>query len=298
MLTYGGYSMLIDADGEAAAFIKKYMPVELYMPWRRPSWPGYGTLQMTYPRRMYAEPELVINRLHWPCRDMSRWAFIHLLCNSDTVAALLPLSCINGQYQPLPLIISNVETGGETITIPSMYMLPPTPLSGIRGLSQADTGNQSLYLLTLVDLRYLLWYADTGDVVTDWDVLDGLTTEPFIAWGTIVGQCVSRANEAGYPFFAVMGNISENYLTASLQMFAIEYEPIPQVLDAVAFNVGQRWTAPFYAGPNGVYISTWCSEVQGGQVGWPTALQIYQADVAANPDRVILSGGMRYNSPL
>jgi hypothetical protein len=67
-------------------------------------------------------------------------------------------------------------------------------------------------------------------------------------------------------------------------MSNLPFESLPRVLDAVAFNVGQRIVALF----DGSFYS----------MNSTTALQVFETDSAANPQRNILAGGFRYNDPL
>jgi hypothetical protein len=82
MLNFAGVDALIDADGEIAGFIRSYAPASFYYPWRRRSWPGFGTAGLTYPTANYADPPFQLNRLIWPCGGnndgLSRWVYMNI----------------------------------------------------------------------------------------------------------------------------------------------------------------------------------------------------------------------------
>jgi hypothetical protein len=279
MLNFGGVDMMVDASNEATICIRTYMTVPFYTPWRGQSWPGLGTAGLKYPTGNYVEPPYQLNRRIWSCGGnndgLSRWAYMHLLVCSDDVQALIPYTCEQGSYLPSVLKLGNPETGGESLEIPSMFMLPPTPLSGTRGIVG---GLQSLYLITLVDLRYFLQFTNTGDLTTF--LGDGTA----ITWSSLYDFLIAEANLQGIPFDLNFDPIPEEYLQPSVQMWNLPYEPLPRVLDGVAFNVEQRITALF----NGTFYA----------MNATTAVDTYVEDAVNNPQRNILAGGFRYNDPL
>jgi hypothetical protein len=176
---------------------------------------------------------------------------------------------------PSVLRMGNPETGGELLEIPSMFMLPPTPLSGLRGLAGAV---QSLYLITIVDLRYFLRFCNTGDLTSFVGDGTGLT------WEDLYVFLVEQAIDQGIPLDMGWDEIASAYLQQSVHLWNLQYEPLPQVLDAVAFNVGQRITALFDATFYGMNSQT--------------ALDVFEQDSLGNPQRNILAGGFRFNDPL
>ena len=282
MFNFAGVNFIMDPLGEAEEFIRRRVPAHRYFPWRRPSTPGFGTAGVSYPRAMYAEPPFELNALHWPLGafGLSRWAFVHGLVGSDQVEMLRPLTCDRGLYKAATLKVGSQETGGEKVQVP-MYLLPPTPLSGMRGVAGVA---QSLYLVTLVDFRYFLQFVDTGDLTA---FMDGGPT-----WRALYQYLAGRvADEAGEDkVLLTWDEIPAEYLSPSVQMFNLPYEPINLVLDAVAYNVGQRIVAAYTIEP-------------GGQVGYhgmnyATALQRYEQDRDAHPGRRVLAGGLRGARPL
>jgi hypothetical protein len=72
MLNFAGIDMMVDKNNEVTSFIRTYMPTTFYTPWRRQSWPGFGTAGLTYPTGNYVEPPFQLNRLIWPCGASAR----------------------------------------------------------------------------------------------------------------------------------------------------------------------------------------------------------------------------------
>jgi hypothetical protein len=284
MLVLDGYQMIGDNEYlELNDFLTKYLPLEAYVPWmvKIPAQAGLAMLcnQLgEFPYRM-----VKINRLFWPT-GACRFGFIHLLCDSDTVG-LIGNDAYNedGSYNLIQLSIGNPETNvnpgtgigtifaGESINT-SVYLLPPTPLSGIRGL----TGQiNSLYLLTCVDPRYFWWFKNVGDIAS---FMDSSTT-----WQNMFDYVL--ANQLGLSISNyTIDTISPAYLQPSLLMYSLPYEPIPPILDSLCYNVGMRFVANF--------DGTYATQVYG------TALDVLNNDMVNNPNRSVLSGGQRFASPL
>jgi len=277
MLKFGGAGLGVDKDHDFEVFIAKYVPTSAYFPWRRASTPGFGTAGISYPVTMYQEPEFRLNRLHWPCWKISRWAYIHLLASSDMVDALLPYVCSAGEYASMPFVMGSKGPGvkdsegkvvdkGEELEV-DMYLLPPTPLSGFRGYTGPV---QSLYLLTLVDLRYFLQFKNTEDM-TSFMTKD--TT-----WNDLYNE-LARVLDISLD----IGPIPSEYLQPSIQMFNLPYEPAAIILDAVAANVGHRIVATY----DGKFKAQTFSSANAARI----------LDKAKNPDRTVVAGGFRFSTP-
>src|ERR1700744_3396315 len=130
-------------DGEAEDFIRRFIPLESFKPWLTSFWPGLNLGSLTSVNGYQWGHQLKLNKFYWPSMA-SRWGFGHFLCNSDTVASISSDAYGNsGQYNQILLSIGNPESNsaagqstiiaGETFQA-MVYMLPPTPLSGLRGL--------------------------------------------------------------------------------------------------------------------------------------------------------------------
>jgi hypothetical protein len=269
MLMLDGLTPLLDKPDNLVIeeFVRKYVPTDSYLPWLRRSWPGFGLAGVTYPEAMRPEPAFRLSRFRWPT-FACRWAYGHFAMTSDQVNQLQQDCCQSGAYRQVPLLFGSPELpSGETVSV-SIYVLPPTPLSGIRGLSFAATGSNSLYLITVVDARYFWWNTNTADM----KVTNSTT------WANLLNMVSSQLGIS-----LTWDTIPAAYLQPST-MFNLPYEPSPVVLDALLFNVGQRLVANY----NGTYV---------GQM-YQTALSAYQTDMQNNPNRLILAGGARFANPL
>jgi hypothetical protein len=254
-------------------FLNKFQPLSNYIPWRRRSFPGRGMVATTWQTGFYAEPYLRLNTFRFPT-GAQRWGYGHFLCNSDAVGYLLGVAQPKGQpWQKIPLAMGNPESNqggtlvaGETMSV-NVYLMPPTPLSGIRGLSGQL---QSLYLLTVVDQRYFWWWQNFGNT----------TITSSTTWANLVQVVQSALNLSTI----TVDTISPAYLQPSVEMFSLPYEPIPIIFDAIAKNIGMRVVMNY-------------DETVSMQL-YQTALTALNQDMAAHQNRVILSGGQRFASTL
>lgn len=296
MLTLDGLQLLGDNQfGELGDFLNKLIPLESFMPWMSPVFARAGLEMITTPTGVYPYKQAKVNRLIWPT-SASRFAFGHFLCDSTTLASIMADAYSYNDdesfnsYNYIPLAMGNPESNTSGTIIPAeqfvanMYLLPPTPLSAIRGLPSSDIEQEnttSLYLLTLVDQRYFWWFKNTGDMSS---FMSAQTTwqnmfDYFL--GTQLGM--SLANYS-------IDYINPAYLQPSIQMFSLQYEPIAPVLDAVCQNIGHRLVCNFDGS-----VSTQL-EV--------TAIALLNADMAnsvdsdGNPTRNPLAGGQRLNPVL
>lgn len=280
MFTFDNYQLLGDNEyRELEQYINRYLPLPHFMPWWQASPPTAGMAMLSQSLNIYPYNQVRFNRLIWPT-SASRFAYIHLLCDSDTVA-LIQSDAYNsdGSYNLINLSIGNPEStpdgtiiSGETIST-SLYMLPPTPISGIRGITQKDDQVQSLYLLTCVDSRYMWYYKNVGDIVTFLN--EGNVT----TWQNLFDYILNQQLGISMSNYAI-DYIDPAYLYPSVEMFSLQYESVPQIIDALCMNVGHRFVANF----NGTYQS----QLYG------TALSLLNMDMANNPSRVVLAGGQRF----
>ena len=277
MLQLDGYPLIGDnVDLEIQDFVNRFINTESFHPWNDRQFPGWGLAALTLPLGARTHQPYRLNRFVWPS-GAARWAYGHFLCNSDTVAKILPdaISDSSGSYNQIPFEIGNTESNeggtifsGDSITI-NVFLLPPTPLSGIRGLSIQNTGTQSLYLLTIVDPRYFWWWSNWGNLVvsktTKWqDLIDGIS--------------------ANLDITIKVDSISAAYLQPSIQAFSLPYEPLPMILDAIAYNIGMRFVAN--------YDGTYAMQL------YQTAVTSFNNSVSASPDRSMAAGGYKLGGPL
>lgn len=290
MLSLDGQQLLGENDyRELDDFINKYLPLESFMPWMMSAPPQGGLAMITQPIGIHPHRKARINRLVWPT-GMSRFGYGHFLADSDAVGMIVADAYNNdGSYNQIQLKKGNPETNqtmdsngnsvgtivlGETIST-MVYLLPPTPLSGIRGLSIMSGLTASLYLLTVVDSRYMFNYQNVGDIQ-----IDSSTT-----WQSLIDMFFSTL---GANIKYTVDTIDPDYLAPSIQMFTLPYEPIPIVLDAIARNIGMRWVANF----DGSFAAQL----------YNTALNVINQDMMNNDgsmkNRNVIAGGQRFASPL
>lgn len=186
-------------------------------------WPGKDLTGLTFlPTQPLPHPKL--GSLYWPF-GASRWACGHFLA-TDAMLAAIRVALAPGRDEsgflnsPIPGLLSMESKIIAPLLPPvvaSLYMLPPRPLHQIAGMN-------GVYLLTLVDQRYYWWYANSGiqpiQSGTTWsDVYDNLGDELGL---TIDVDTVNATYGFPAPEFT-------NY-----------YQSLPTMLDAVAYNCGQR----------------------------------------------------------
>lgn len=273
MLNLAGVDLVVDPpDRPAEKFIEEYISTRSYLPWLRPSNPPQGSPGITFawPR---AEPDFRLNRLVWP-QSASRWAYGHFLATSDQLKDIQDATYgEGGVYTPIPLKIGTPDiadqvTGGsrtDNQIEAQVYLLPPTPLSGIRNL----TGEVcSLYLISVVDIRFL-WYQNSTGTITIYET----TT-----WNNLYTNLAAAIGLGSDQF--EWDAIPSEYLQPSPNMFTLNYQPFGFALDAVAFNVGQRIVAN-YDGSFAAKNAT-------------NSLTDLLADFTPNrPTRLVIAGGPR-----
>lgn len=266
MLNLDGVDLILpDPEGRIERFIRDEIPLDSFRPWLRDTWPGFGTAGIAYPTGHRPEPSFRLNRFHWPW-GVSRWAFGHFLASSDQVETILADAVDGSAYATVPFIFGTPETNEQVET--DVYVLPPTPLSGIRGLSQEETGTESLYLLTIVDQRYMWWFTNVGN----------LQITSSSTWVSLY-ENFKTILEIDFEW----DTINSAYLAPSTA-FNLPYEPLPIVMDAVAYNVGQRIVANY---DGSIYAQN-----------YQTALTAMQKDFSANSGRNLVAGGYRFSDPL
>lgn len=277
MLQIDGYDICGEnVDGEVQDFIKRFIPTESFMPWLiQGYWPGWNLGSITCSNGYAWGNRFKLNRLLWPS-DARRWSYGHYLVNSDTVSQIgLDAFPQNQPYMPVSFSVGNPESNssngsgtinaGETLST-TMYVLPPYPLSGLRGLTGMI---QSLYLITVTDARYWWWYQNLG----------GISISSSTTWASLITTIATILNVTITP-----DTINAAYLGPSQQSFSLPFEPVPIVLDAIAYNTGQRFVAN--------YDGTFSMQL------YRTALSAFNNDMDNNPNRLIVSGGQRFANPL
>lgn len=195
-------------------------------------------------------PPISIGTLSWPT-GASRFVTCYLLASDNDMEVLRPLLFTEDGPQPVTLIMNDATTtrsSTETVGTPdptdnqittTVYALPARPLQRI-------TGENGLWLLTLVDIRYFWWFRG-ADIVVD----VGVDT-----YNTLISQI---ALALGVTITA--DTVNSNYGTPS-NRFTNRRCPLPLLLDAVCFYSGLRISR----GLDGtIYANTYNSDLSRSQ---------------------------------
>ena len=213
MYSYAG-TPLAEPNGTQVAdwLIANIRPQELF-PLAYQSWPaalGNGPVLNQSPE---VPRSVQISSLFWP-HGASRFARAHFVVTKPQLDLIRKVVFKNGAQIAAPLVLSDGQAG----IITNMWMLPCLPLA---------TGNLplSMWLLTLVDDRYF-WWGKSVD----------LTVEDDTEWGDLYDAIAVELEEAIVydPVAAAYGDPTIDYNCSA--------RPLPPILDAIAFSVGQRLT--------------------------------------------------------
>ncbi len=159
-------------------------------------------------------PPVRIGQFTWPATDAARFAVGYYLATNDDLDAIRAEDAITDEGpQPINLVIDD----GETSLTVEVYLLPPRPLAKI-------TGHTSLWLLTVVDIRYFWWYRSAAITASgDWNAL-------FSSIATALGATIAA------------DTIDADYQSPS-DRFTVHRQPLPQLLDAACRMCGSRFVA-------------------------------------------------------
>lgn len=216
-LSYAGIPLTVPTE-EQQAGIQAWLDSWSEFEFSGKAWPGKELVGMTFAQANWPCANPKLGTLYWPFTAM-RWAVGHFVASDNQLAlirAKLPIA--NSQVTPVSadLVMGNENDEFESIET-ELFMLPPRPIHQIGG-------NNGLHLLTLVDERYYWWYKDAGALFinpgTIWDDL-------YDALATILDVDLT------------FDPISPNYFSPD-PSFTNYYQSVPILLDAIAFNCGQR----------------------------------------------------------
>jgi hypothetical protein len=215
LLTYGGIKLVVPTP-EICDFAAKNLPVQSRPPFGPRSWPGTRLTHVSWPTAFLPDPTPEPGRLVWPV-GASRWAYGGFFCSANRAEEIRTLAYSQGPIQPLPFV-SKCGTTGEVLTT-SLYLLEVRPLSGIPEVN-------GLCFLTLVDIRYYWQWIPCPAV----ELSGGALT-----WAQLID---SLASSLGVPI--VFDSIHADYGKPH-DSLELGNEPLPIVLDTVAYNVGMRF---------------------------------------------------------
>jgi hypothetical protein len=237
------------------------------------AWPGPGMGFLATPthyRRWppWDKPGSILNRFYWPT-GASRWGCGAFLA-TKAMCEKLHDACFgfDGMERNEVSLVLSTETGGwetvETVTVDFITVLPPIPLYRVRN-SEGGT-DYGLYMLVCVDVRYYWWNIPCPDL--------GITESAGKTWKDLIGS-LGDAIEATIE----VSEIPEYYL-APHRALNLTNEPVPPIIDAVAYNLGARFVAT-YAGDYTIQR-------------FEDAQTKFLADLNNNKDRQYLGGARRY----
>lgn len=211
---------LMDAFGEAEEFLRKYqrfeacrlqgfLPVAIQS--ERKGTQAYGWNGVGLPIPNYAPaPELTFNQLYWPT-GATRWArFYGMMTGVDKDLLVEYLEQNPGDTLTLAFGDEDVATVEA-----AMYLLPPRLIS-------SNDGNDSLWLIPLVDVRY--WWqhrhADEYELTT---------------WTALVSHLATQLGVS-----ITQSSVVSAYLNPDSTELSRYFNSIPVLLDAIAHSIGQR----------------------------------------------------------
>lgn len=205
MISYSGVPLHAPGNAEIAWARTNIDPAKIweFLP---STWPGKNLSGL--PFRSWIQRPIEIGVLSWPT-GASRFGVYHGIVDS------VQLAKIPRSSSSQPLVIAD---GLHTVTVP-MYLLPPRPL-------QAIPGSVSMWLITLVDVRYTWWFK-------------AASIESFSSWAGLF-SAVAGGLGATITVDAVPGV----YLNPPKQLEML-YESLPILLDAAAASVGLRIVANY-----------------------------------------------------
>jgi len=193
----------------------------------RRDWPGRHLEGLTWPERPPRRP-VRLNTLRWPV-GASAWAQGWFLCCEDDLQTIRSATLFGSSVPvtaPLVLTEDRPNPDGTRTTVATvstaLYCLPPRPLAQIPGL---PAPLRQLYLLSLVDVRFFWWKR----LVTN--QFGPATTWEGLYQGIAAALAVTITVDAIPAAYGRPDNHSDLNQT---------YQAAPLVLDAVAYNCGQR----------------------------------------------------------
>jgi hypothetical protein len=210
MHSYGGV-WIGHAGGRALAWSERLIPYDwatvFEQAWQfRPGLARLGARPAIFP------PAVLAGTFCWPV-GASRWTYASYLVDDAMLAAIRPLAYIGNSLTSLPLTF--LDDLGNVLTT-YLYMLPPRPL--------AQSGDNQIWLMMLVDDRFFWWFRAANIVVTP-----GTTTWTQLFTSLATGLNVTLNVDA----------VPSVYLKPSGDLNGM-YEALPPMLDVAALSVGMR----------------------------------------------------------
>jgi hypothetical protein len=219
-VTYGGITLEV-ASVEVQDWITANITLRDILEFSRRYWPGSRCPRLTYDPPPPERP-IRLGSLYWP-KGASRFAVAHFLATDDQVTALRATCYTPEGSAPQRFSMIALDANGNLIgrVDPYLYMLPPHPIQS-QYLPNQQPGQ---WLLTLVDQRFFWRQLSTGVI----EVTEGVTL-----WSDVYNDL---ATAIGAPIVTDMQ--ASPYLKPSV-FISSKYSEVTQIMDAVAYNCGQR----------------------------------------------------------
>ena len=260
-LSYGGVPLLIpDDDGAVIDFIDEFLPLddmndqaEHYTRQSDRMEARKYSHTVNLPRPTFAPPPPPrLNQLYWPT-GATRWARGYFLVDTPR------LDEINKQFKkgrkPLDLVAKNRDDEFST----SLYMLPPRQISAVKD------SKQLLYLLPLVDERYL-WKQRRASPEK---------LQPGTSWAALLSRLT---NDLGITDFSNPSDMAtSSWLWPDDHEFTRRHEDPTVLLDAVAWSLG------------GVVVRQLDGSVSIEQ--WADAVKTYDQNIDGDKEWERIAGG-------
>ncbi len=236
MITFGGEPLLVpDADGELAGWLDAYQDIRdsrifvetppgvrssrHVLRQRFEQTKGIGLPVLNYP----PPPLPRLNSL-WMPTGATRWARGYFLATKEVKDRIVGQAHSGSANVAMDLKWGDDSPGAPATLETSLYLLPPFPVSGID--TSKFSGQDTLWILPLVDVRYWWQFASVDDLevttATTWtDLFDDL--------GTALGVDI----DVGSAVASAYGSPDPNDFTR-------RYDNAAMLLDAAAWSVGKR----------------------------------------------------------
>lgn len=210
-VSFGGVALIAPTDAILDS-VNRHLSVADIPTFTAPCWSGLGGRKADYADLVKpCDP----GRLRWPT-GASRWATGYFLMSSGQRTAINALvkPTLVSATAPVPLTLT-IGDGTRTIST-TMYALASRPL--------LQFGTETVWLLTLVDVRYWWWTKTAAIAITA-----GTT-----AWSDLVSSIGTALGET-----LTLSTVDADYLKPHPDL-ATNFEYLPPLLDAVAYSIGRR----------------------------------------------------------
>jgi hypothetical protein len=187
-------------------------PTDLWL-WSARTFPGSRLTNIPF-RQPHVPRKVEIGNLFWPT-TASQFAHAHYVVDQSQLDAIrLAVYGASGtEYNVETLVLDDGVNAVDT----DLWLLPARPLQGLT--------DQPLYLITLVDERFFWWFRASALSVTG-----GTTT-----WTSLFSQLATALG-----ITLTVDTIPAAYLMPDPAFTATD-EPLPLLLDAACYCVGQRF---------------------------------------------------------